>query len=44
VPGVKVIEIKQADLRDQFDDLYSILNPDAIATVRRVKIDQLTAR
>jgi hypothetical protein len=44
VPDVQVIEVKRADLRERFDDLYSLLNPDAVAQVRRDKIDRLTAR
>lgn len=40
VPGVKVIEVKRADPRD----FYNILNPDAVAAVRKDKIDRLTAR
>ena len=41
VPDVQVIVVKRADLRDRFDDLYSILNPDAVAAVRKDKIDRL---
>jgi hypothetical protein len=44
VPDVQVMEVKRAGLRDRFDDLYSLLNPDAVAAVRRDKIDRLTAR
>jgi len=44
VPDVQVIEVRRADLRDRFDDLYSILNPDAAAAVRKDKIDRLTAK
>jgi hypothetical protein len=44
VPDVQVIEVKRADLRDRFDDLYSILNPDAASAVRKGKIDRLTEK
>ena len=44
VPDVRVIEVRRADLRDRFDDLYSILNPEAAAAVRKDKIDRLTAK
>lgn len=37
VPDVKVLEIKRWELRDRFDDLYSILNPTAAAEARRLK-------
>lgn len=44
VPDVRVIEVKRADLRDRFDDLYSVLNPQAAAAVRRDKIDRLAGQ
>jgi len=42
VPDVQVTEVRRADLRDRFDELYSILNPGAAAAVREVKIGRLT--
>jgi hypothetical protein len=42
VPDVKVLEVKRADLRDQFDDLYRVLNPAAASEARRDKIAKLT--
>jgi hypothetical protein len=42
VPDVKVLEVKRADLREQFDDLYRVLNPSAAAEARRDKIAKLT--
>ena len=44
VPDVHVIEVQRADLRDRFDDLYSILNPDAVAAVRKDKIGRLNTK
>jgi Type I restriction enzyme R protein N terminus (HSDR_N) len=37
VPDVKVLEIKRSELRDRFDELYSILNPKAAAEARQRK-------
>jgi Type I restriction enzyme R protein N terminus (HSDR_N) len=42
VPDVKVLELKRADLRERFDDLYRVLNPRAAAEARREKIARLT--
>jgi hypothetical protein len=42
VPDVKVLELKRADLRERFDDLYRVLNPRAAAEARRDKIARLT--
>jgi hypothetical protein len=42
-PDIKVLEIRQAELRDRFDDLYARLNPAAAAMARQAKIDRLTA-
>jgi len=42
VPDVKVLEVKRCDLREQFDDLYRVLNPQAAAEARRDKIAKLT--
>jgi hypothetical protein len=44
VPDVRVIEVKRADLRNRFDDLYSVLNPQAAVTVRKGKIDRLAGQ
>lgn len=37
VPDVKVLEINRSDLRDRFDELYSVLNPRAAAEARQQK-------
>ena len=42
VPDVKVLELKRADLRERFDDLYRVLNPKAAVEARRDKISRLT--
>ena len=42
IPDVKVLEVKRPDLRDQFDELYRVLNPQAVADARRDKIARLT--
>jgi hypothetical protein len=34
---VKVLEIKRSELRDRFDELYRILNPEAAAEARQRK-------
>jgi hypothetical protein len=44
VPDVRVIEVRRTDLRDRFDDLYSVLNPEASAAARQEKIDRLTPK
>jgi hypothetical protein len=44
VPDVRVFETSRADLRNRFDELYSILNPQTVAAVRKDKIDRLTAK
>ena len=41
-PDHKVLEVKQADLADKFDDLYSYLNPAAAMETRQKKIARLT--
>jgi hypothetical protein len=41
VPDVRVIEVRRATLREQFDDLYAVLNLDAALTTRRQKIELL---
>jgi hypothetical protein len=41
-PDIKVLEVKQADLADRFDDLYSYLNPGAAMETRQKKITRLT--
>jgi hypothetical protein len=40
VPDVRVLETKRTDLRDRFDELYSILNPETVAAVRKDKLDR----
>jgi hypothetical protein len=42
VPDVKVLEVNRSDLRAQFDDMYRVLNPAAVAEARRDKIARLT--
>jgi hypothetical protein len=42
VPDVKMMDFKRADLRDRFDDLYRLLNPEAAAQARAEKIAKLT--
>jgi Type I restriction enzyme R protein N terminus (HSDR_N) len=37
VPDVKVLEIERKELRERFDELYSILNPKAAAEARKQK-------
>jgi hypothetical protein len=44
VPDVRVIEVKRADLRERFDDLFSVLNPQAAAAVRKDKTDRLSGK
>jgi hypothetical protein len=41
VPDVKVLDFKRSELREQFDDLYRVLNPKAAAVARQAKIDKL---
>ena len=41
VPDVKVLDFKRSELREQFDDLYRVLNPKAAAAARQAKIDKL---
>lgn len=41
VPDVKALEMKRSDLRERFDDLYRVLNPQAVAEARRDKIAKL---
>jgi hypothetical protein len=41
VPGMHVIEVRRATLREQFDDLHAVLSPDAALTIRRQKIELL---
>jgi hypothetical protein len=43
VPDVKVLEIKRSELRDRFDELFSVLNPDAAAAARRDKIARFSS-
>jgi hypothetical protein len=42
IPDLKVLEVKRSELRDQFDDLYRVLNPLAVAAARQDKIAKLT--
>jgi hypothetical protein len=41
IPDLKVLELKRSDLRKRFDELYRILNPQAVAEARRDKIAKL---
>ena len=41
VPDVRVIEVRRATLREQFDELYAVLNPEAALAARRQKIELL---
>ncbi len=43
VPDVKVLEIKRSELRERFDDLYRVLNPEAAAAARIAKLEKLTS-
>jgi hypothetical protein len=42
-PDIKILEIRQAELGDRFDELYARLNPAAAAAARQAKIDRLAA-
>ena len=42
-PDLKVLEVRQADLADRFDELYARLNPAAAMATRQKKIARLTA-
>ena len=44
VPDVKVLEIKRAELRERYDDLFRILSPKAAAGVRHRKEPKLTGQ
>jgi hypothetical protein len=41
VPDVRVIEVKNGELRERFDDLYAVLNPKAASKTRRDKAKRL---
>jgi Type I restriction enzyme R protein N terminus (HSDR_N) len=41
VPDVKVLDIRRSSLREQFDNLYSVLNPKAANEARQAKLDRL---
>ena len=41
VPDVRVREVRRAGLREQFDDLYAVLNPQAALATRQQKIARL---
>jgi hypothetical protein len=41
VPDQRIREIRRATLRETFDDLYSVLNPEATLATRRQKISRL---
>ena len=43
VPDVKVVDMKRVELRDRFDELYPILNPQAGMAARQAKLDKLKA-
>lgn len=42
VPDVKVLEMRRSELRDRFDEIYAILNREAVVEARREKIARLT--
>jgi hypothetical protein len=42
VPDVRVIEVRRGTLREQFDELYAVLNPEAALAARQQKIKLLT--
>ena len=42
VPDLRVCETRRPALRDKFDDLYAVLNPEAALATRQQKIDRLT--
>src|ERR1039457_4606357 len=41
VPDVRVIEVRRATLREQFDELYAVLNPEAALAALRQEIERL---
>ncbi len=41
VPDVRVCEVRRAALREKFDDLYAVLNPEAALATRQQKIARL---
>jgi hypothetical protein len=41
VPDIRVVEIKNGQLRERFDDLYAVLNPKAALEARRDKAKRL---
>jgi hypothetical protein len=41
VPDVKILDVKRSSLREQFDDLYRVLNPEAASGARQAKLDKL---
>ena len=41
IPDVKVLEVQRSNLREQFDELYRVLNPLAVAEARQDKIAKL---
>ena len=43
IPDVKVLDIRRADLRERFDELYRILNPRAVNEARQAKVAKLTS-
>ncbi len=40
---MKVVDMKRVELRDRFDELYPILNPQAGMAARQAKLDKLKA-
>lgn len=42
IPDLKVLELKRSGLRERFDELYRVLNPQAVKEARRDKIARLT--
>ena len=43
VPDVKVVDMKRSELRERFDDIYRVLNPQAAAAARQAKLAKLRA-
>jgi hypothetical protein len=41
VPDVRVCEVRRATLREKFDDLYAVLNPEAALATRQQRIARL---
>jgi hypothetical protein len=44
VPDVKVLDIKRAELRERFDELYRVLNPAAATEARLAKLQKIQGK